>query len=88
MTKRLKLLSGLHWSPINSKGGQLKQVFQDGITSWAQKLVISGGISYIIYPYIPPISRVKFHTIETHVFSAIYRGPIRPFITIVGLPTL
>ena len=33
---------------------------------------------------ISPISRVKFHPSETHLFSAIYRGEITSFITIVG----
>ena len=35
---------------------------------WDQKALVNG------VTWVAPISRVKFHPSETHVFSAIYRG--------------
>ena len=66
--------------PMTGKNGQ-KGTVKGILNMW-----IFQPVMLVYWRGISPISRVVFHPSETHLFSAIYRGPITRFMMIVGGP--
>ena len=78
------MVNGLTLPQTNAAGWKMDQFFEDVLH--ILNMGIFQPVMLVYWKGISPISRVIFHPSETNLFSAIYRGPVTRFMTIVGGP--